>query len=168
MNPYLPDFPEMSSGRDWLHLMLSHLASPVTALSMIRRSAPENIGLFDPEFGGSTDIDMWIHLCEVGDVEYVNELLLFVRGRGPDHPYTGMNGQILDEVIRTHRKHLRLHYGGAAYVYWKLRRELEIDFSLLFSFLNSFRHRRWDDIRRGRKYLRSTGVCLSRVAGWLL
>jgi hypothetical protein len=75
---------------------------------------------------------------------------------------------MVDEVIRAHRKHLRLTYRGWEYLYWMIRREIDIDLSLLIEFLNSFRHRRWQDVERGREYLRQHGVLLSKIAGWVL
>jgi len=161
-------YPEVSLGEDWLRFMLRRLASPVTALSMIRRSVLEEAGLFDPEFGACSDVDMWLRLCGVGDVGYVNELLLLVRGREPGHPYDGVNWVIRDEVVRAHRKHLRQYYHGWRYAYWRGRREIGIDVSLLVDYLNSVRHRRWDDVRLGRRYLRRRGLLLSRLAAWVL
>lgn len=161
-------YPEVSPGEEWLRFMLSRLASPVTGMSMIRRSALELAGLFDPEFGACSDVEMWLRLCAVGDVGYVNELLLLIRGREPGHPYGGVNWTILDEVVRAHRKHLRRYYCGWRYAYWKCRREIGIDVSLLVDYLNSMRHRRWDDVRRGRLYLRRNGPLLSRLAAWVL
>jgi hypothetical protein len=148
--------------------MLHQLASPVTGLSMIRRSALDRVGLFDPEFGACSDIDMWLRLCAVGDVGYVNELLLLLRGREPGHEYAGVNWELTDQVVRVHRKHLRLCFRGLAYVYWRLRRNLEIDTSFLIDFLNSMRHARWAEVERGREYLRRHGIFLSKLAGWLL
>jgi glycosyltransferase involved in cell wall biosynthesis len=173
MNP-LPDclfvcgYPEVSPGAGWLKFMLARLASPVTGLSMIRRKALDEVGLFDPDFGACSDIDMWMRLCAVGDVGYVNELLLYLRGREPDHPYAGFNWRISDEVIRIHRKHLKLVYWGPAYLYWRARREWEIDVSLAFSYLNSFRHKRNKDVEEGRRYLRRNGVVFSRLLAWLM
>jgi len=164
---FVMGYPEVSSGQAWRKRMLKRLASPVTALSMIRRAALEQNGLFDLEFGASSDIDLWMRLCTIGDVGYVNELLLFVRGRGPDHPYTG-NWDITDQVIRTHRKHLKLTFHGLEYWAHKLTREWEIDCSLTFDYLNSIRHRRWRDRDNGRVYLRKHGVLFSRVLAHLL
>ncbi|NWG33070.1 MAG: glycosyltransferase family 2 protein [Chloroflexi bacterium] len=160
-------YPEVSDGRMWRRRMLSRLASPVTGLSMIRRSALETVGLFDPEFGACSDIDMWMRLCAIGDVGYVNELLLYVRGREPGHAYAGMNWDITDQVIRTHRKHLPLAYQGWQYVFWKIRRETEIEISLLMNYLNSIRHGWKDAVRNGNRYLSSRGGIFSRFAAIL-
>ncbi len=173
MNP-LPEcnfvcgYPEVSAGRPWLKKMLRGLASPVTALSMIRKTALDKVGLFDPSFGASCDVELWMRLCSVGDVGYVNELLVYVRWREPDHPYGGVNWRIFDEIIRIHRKHLKLFYRGPAYFYWRVRRECEIDVSLAVSYLNSFRHRRKGDIEQGREYLRRNGILVSRLAAWVI
>ena len=165
---FVCNYPEVSDGKVWRRMMLSRLDSPVTALSMIRRSSLEKIGLFDPEFAACSDIDMWLRLCAVGDVGYVNELLLYVRGREPGHHYGGVNWAIQDQVIRAHRKHLPLTYNNRMYMYWKIRCEMQIDLSLLINYLNSMRHKRWKDVKNGRVYLREHGPFLSRIASWFL
>jgi len=173
MNPlpaclFVCGYPEVTPGARWLKFMLSRLDSPVTGLSMIRRTALDQVGLFDPAFGVCSDVDMWMRLCAVGDVGYVNELLLYLRGREPEHPYAGFNWRISDEVVRIHRKHLKRFYSGPAYLYWRARGEWEIDVSLAVSYLNSFRHRRKKDIEEGRRYLRRNGVLVSRLLAWLI
>src|SRR5258706_3173796 len=160
---FVCNYPEVSDGQVWRRKMLSRLASPVTGLSMIRRSAIEQIGLFDPDFAECSDIDMWLRLCAVGDVGYVNELLLYVRGREPGHPYGGVNWRIADQVIRAHRKHLPLTYSRSMYMFHKVRKELQIDCSLSFDYLNSIRHGWMDAARRGKSYLRSNGGPISNV-----
>lgn len=165
---FVMNYPEVSDGLSWRRLMLSRMASPVTGLSMIRRKALEHIGLFDPEFGACSDLDMWLRLCTIGDVGYVRELLLYIRGREPNHPYSGVNWDITDEVIRIHRKHLRLAYHGLEYVYWKLRREINIDLNLSFDYLNCIRHRRSRDYDNGRLYLRKHGGVFSKGVAYLL
>lgn len=161
-------YPEVSNGLIWKKIMLTRLASPMIGLSMIRRSALEQLGLFDPDFGASSDIDMWMRLCEIGDVGYVNELLIYLRGRDPNHPYARLNWDLIDQVIRTHRKHLPRVYQGLPYIYWKVRRELGIDMTLLVDYLNCFRHRWWEEVDKGRIYLRAHGGALSRTAAYLL
>ena len=169
MNPYLPDFPELTKGDVWLKMMLRHLPSAVSGLSMIRRSALEKFGLFDPEYGACSDVDMWMRLSAVGDVGFKREVLFLSRGREPGHPYGGViNWEIQDEVIRAHLKHPREFYAGLQYVYRKFRRETEIDFSLLTAYFNCFRWRQWDTLKKGRTYLRKEGVFFSRLAGWFL
>jgi glycosyltransferase involved in cell wall biosynthesis len=161
-------YPEITKGLPWKKRMLAQLASPVTGLNMIRRSAFEKIGLFDPEFGVSSDIDMWMRLCEIGDVGYVNELLLYVRGRDPTGPLTGINWELVDQVIRTHRKHLPRVYQGWSYIYWKSRREIEIEITLVINYLNSHRHHWQKDIENGRQYLRAHGGIFSKGITYLL
>jgi len=168
MNPYLPNFPELIKGDVWLKFMLMQLACPVSGMSMIRGSALKEFGSFDPEYGACSDVDMWMRLSAVGDVGFKREVLMLQRGRGPGHPYGGViNWKIQDEVIRAHRKHLRQVYSGWRYVYWKFRREIEIDLSLLKSYFLCFRRGEWGKLKEGRAYLRQEGVFFSRFTGWL-
>jgi len=160
-------YPEVSDGPRWLRMMLARHDSPVPALSMIRRTALEQMGLFDPAFGITTDVEMWMRLAAVGDVGYVNELLLLVRERDPDHPYSG-NWQIQHEILAAHRKHLRVAYRGVGYAYHRLLYAMQSDVRLLTIYLNGFRHRNWPMVRNGRVFLRQHGVFLSRAAAWIL
>lgn len=160
---FVCNYPEVSDGEAWRRRMLSRLASPVTGLSMIRRSALEQVGLFDPEFGACSDIDMWLRLCAVGDVGYVNELLLYVRGREPGHAYSGVNWEITDQVIRAHRKHLPFSYCGAPRLFHKMWMELQIDSGLTIDYLNCIRHGWKDAVNLGKDYLGRHGGLFSKT-----
>jgi glycosyltransferase involved in cell wall biosynthesis len=155
-------YPEVTPGAEWRRFMLGRLASPVTALSMIRRSALEAAGLFDPEFGAVSDVEMWLRLCGHGDVGYVNELLLYIRGRDPHHPYRGAAWELTAQVIRAHRKYLPVTYQGGRLAVMRARKDLAVDVALARDFLNSVRHRRWRDVDEGRRYLDEYGGWISR------
>jgi glycosyltransferase involved in cell wall biosynthesis len=155
-------YPEVTPGAAWRRFMLSRLDSPVTGLSMIRRSALEAAGLFDPEFGAVSDVEMWLRLCGHGDVGYVNELLLYVRGRDPGHPYGGSAWELTAQVIRAHRRYLPAAYAGGRLVAARWRKDVAIDVALARDFLNSVRHRRWREVDEGRRYLDQYGGWLSR------
>ncbi|HEY2991265.1 MAG TPA: glycosyltransferase family A protein [Methylomirabilota bacterium] len=169
---FVCNYPEVTAGPDWRRFMLGRLDSPVTALSMIRRSALERSGLFDPDFGAVSDVEMWLRLCAYGDVGYVNERLLYVRGRDARHPYSGAAWELTAQVIRAHRQHLPAAYAGGHLAIMRLRKEIAIDVALARDFLNSARHRRWAEVEAGRAYLRQHGGWLSRGvalgASWLV
>lgn len=164
---FICGYPEVSDGETWRRMMLSRNDSPVPALTMIRRSALERAGLFDPDFGVTTDVEMWLRLAGIGDVGYVNELLIQMLARDSDHPYAGVNWKIKDEVIRAHRKYLKICYQGVGHIYHRNRYELLTDFQLLISYLYSIRHGHQDAVKTGRAYLRQNGVFLSRAIAWL-
>jgi glycosyltransferase involved in cell wall biosynthesis len=161
-------YPEVSDGLAWRKRMLRSLASPVTALCMVRRSALDQVGPLDPSFGACCDVDLWMRLCAVGDVGYVNELLLLVRGREPGHPYGGVNWTLTDQVVRIHQRHMAVAYPGPLHAVRRFWRRLEIDFSLSFDYLNSARHRRWAEVSTGRRYLRRHGFLVSKVISAIL
>jgi GT2 family glycosyltransferase len=55
--------------------------SPVWGTVMGRRSAYLQVGLFDPRFGFTSDVDMWLRLAEHFDVAYVSEPLIVLPCR---------------------------------------------------------------------------------------
>lgn len=165
---FISGYPEVCDGKVWQRMMLARNDSPVPALSMIRRRALEQVGLFDPHFGIATDVEMWLRLSGIGDVGYVNKLLLKVRTREPDHPYAGVNWRIKDEVIRAHRKYLKACYQGARYFYHRGRYELMTDYELLISYIYCLYHGHNDSVSQGRTYLRRHGLFASRIIAWFL
>jgi glycosyltransferase involved in cell wall biosynthesis len=103
---YVPDYPELSQGRPFLveHL-LPGIASPVTALSMIRRSILKD-GFLNPAYGGCADVELWMRLSTLGDVAYVKAPLIHVRERSSDSVYF-QNAYVLSELaIRAKRSYL--------------------------------------------------------------
>ena len=55
--------------------------SPVWGTVMARRSAYEEVGLFDDRFGFCSDVDMWMRLADRFHVAYINEPLISLPSR---------------------------------------------------------------------------------------
>lgn len=73
------DLPEVFSGSRLLeevYFRRWRFGSPVWGTVMARRSAYEDVGLFDARFGFLADVDMWLRLAENYDVAYVAEPLI--------------------------------------------------------------------------------------------
>src|SRR5262249_506766 len=79
------DFTHLTPGSEWLKLILSTLACQVCALTVVRRTAHEKYGLYNPEFDFVSDVEMWMRLSVNGDVAYVREPLIQVRDREQGH-----------------------------------------------------------------------------------
>jgi glycosyltransferase involved in cell wall biosynthesis len=76
--------PPCHPGRDLLEhtfLRSALFLSPVWGTCMVRREAYDKVGLFDPRFGFWSDVDMWMRLCDVFDVAYVDEPLISLPSR---------------------------------------------------------------------------------------
>jgi len=115
------DFGELTTGIEWLKFMLSTPHCPVCALTLVRRSAHERYGLYNPRDGFITDIDMWMRLSIYGDVAYVHEPYLLLRERERDHHAHSNFAGITRAVARIHSRHLPVAYHGAERIRATLR-----------------------------------------------
>lgn len=70
--------------REYLYRTLS---SGPWGTVMARRSAYEAFGLFDPQFGFISDVEMWMRLSTKGKVGYVSEPLIELTPREKEHVY---------------------------------------------------------------------------------
>lgn len=83
---HIGNWPELSNGHDWLKFMLRNVHCPVCALTVVRRSAHKKYGLYDPDYGFISDVEMWMRLSLYGDVAYLAEPLIEVREREHKNP----------------------------------------------------------------------------------
>lgn len=164
---YLNAYPEVTAGREWARFMLSRYDCPVCACSLVRRSAYERHGLYDPDFGFVADIDLWLRLSLRGDVAYVPEVLISLREREPGHEYRKINWTAVDALLRMHRKHCSLVLPG-----WKnsMRLALRTERFLIVSYLACLKRSRFAGAarREGKEFLRRKGGVLSRLTAAIL
>lgn len=76
---------ELIPGRTLMMDCIERQSCPVSAIVMIRRSALDEIGEFDQRFGFISDVDMSMRLAALYDVACVQEPLVGIRTREPDH-----------------------------------------------------------------------------------
>jgi glycosyltransferase involved in cell wall biosynthesis len=105
-------WPELTSGRTWLEFMLSRWDCPVCALTVVRRSAHEQFGLYNSTYGFIADVEMWMRLSAHGDVAYVQDPLIQVRTREADHFAHQKFAAIWLTAASIHRRYLKLAYTG--------------------------------------------------------
>jgi glycosyltransferase involved in cell wall biosynthesis len=115
------DFAELTTGTEWLKFMLSTPHCPVCALTLVRRSAHERYGVYNPADGFITDVDMWMRLSTYGDVAYVREPYLLLRERERDHHANSNFADITRSVARIHSRYIPVAYQGAERVRAMLR-----------------------------------------------
>ncbi|MGO9119725.1 MAG: glycosyltransferase family 2 protein [Desulfomonilaceae bacterium] len=84
---------ELIPGRRLIEDILKAGASPVWGTVMVRRSAYEEVGEFDAQFGHLADVDMWLRLATRYDVAHVPEPLIAIRQREKNHPWINMKWQ---------------------------------------------------------------------------
>jgi glycosyltransferase involved in cell wall biosynthesis len=76
------DFDAVTEGRSFLRDQIN--GSCVTAATaMVRRTAYETVGLFDPSYGLPADVEMWLRLAEGNQVGYLREPQALILARGP-------------------------------------------------------------------------------------
>ena len=103
---YIYDYPELASGKEFLtrHL-LRGIDSPVTAISMVRRSSLDGTFL-KPRFGGCADVELWMRLSLVGDVAYTPRPLLRLRERDRSSVYFHRLHELTDRVLDAKQSYL--------------------------------------------------------------
>lgn len=104
---YIPDYPELSKGQEFLEQhLLPGIASPITGMTLIRRSALEGRYL-DPRFGPCADVELWLRLCRVGDVAYVKRPLLKLRERDASSEFFHRSVELAQLPLSAKRLYLR-------------------------------------------------------------
>lgn len=102
---HVGNWPELTTGRAWLQTMLSSFACPVCALTMVRRSAHEQYGLYNSAYGFISDVEMWMRLSLYGDVAFAARPLVRVRNREEGHEATVSPWPIYATTFAIHRRY---------------------------------------------------------------
>ncbi|PYV89696.1 MAG: hypothetical protein DMG05_13040 [Acidobacteria bacterium] len=163
---YIGNYPLLAHGPSWLSFMLGRFDCPVCANSMVRRSAYEQHGLYDPAFGLLADVEMWMRLSLHGDVGYIPQPLIQVRAREQDHEYSGINWTVVDIVLRIQRLYHEHAFTGW-YRWWRwMRLEARAERYVLAQYLVSICKKDRRAHEEGRRYLKNSGMLLSRIIAW--
>jgi glycosyltransferase involved in cell wall biosynthesis len=80
-------FKDIEHGFSLRKYLYDTLSSAPWGTVMVRKSAYEKEGLFDPEFGFISDVEMWMRLSKSGDFGYINEPLIDLTPRERTHKY---------------------------------------------------------------------------------
>jgi glycosyltransferase involved in cell wall biosynthesis len=104
------DWPELTPGHEWLRFMLRRFSCPVCALTLVRRSAHEQFGLYDPQYWFISDVEMWMRLSAHGDVAYVREPVIDVRVSESGHAERSRWAELLRTNAAIHWKYWPLAY----------------------------------------------------------
>ena len=88
------------NGRELLEHMLLRFDSPIFGITMVRRSALDNVGEFDSQFPRITDVDMWLRILARYDAVYIKKPLIDVMPREEGHENSGgPNWSIARQVV---------------------------------------------------------------------
>jgi glycosyltransferase involved in cell wall biosynthesis len=78
--------PPCMPGRDFLlRFFVTQWGSPIFGTVMARRACYQAVGPFDPHYSMNSDVEMWSRLASKFDVAYVDEPLITITPREPDH-----------------------------------------------------------------------------------
>jgi len=165
---WVQELPELTDGERWVHRMLENFSSPVTANSMVRRSAHERFGLYDPDYGFVADVEMWMRLSRRGDVAYLAEPLLRLRARETDHEFTGASWPLIGLLLRIQRRYHREVFHGWYGLWRRLRLWVRTERLLLRRYFGCIVRREHEARAEGRRCLRASGAPLARIAAWAL
>lgn len=103
---------EMTSGRQIFENILWKWDCPICALTMVRKRCYESVGLYDPQFGFISDVDMWMRLSLSYDVGYIAKPLITCLERETDHLYARFNWELPCLNVKTHMVNLKRCYAG--------------------------------------------------------
>jgi glycosyltransferase involved in cell wall biosynthesis len=133
---HVAEWPPLTAGKDWLRFMLQTLHSPVCALTLVRRQAHQEYGLYDSAYGLVADVELWLRLATHGDVAYLATPLIRVREREANHWAKEQGSQHIKSVAAAQRRHVS-HAGGSLRV---LTRRLRIEANLARALLRNRVH----------------------------
>jgi glycosyltransferase involved in cell wall biosynthesis len=138
--------PDCLSGAEFLRrFFVSQWGSPVFGTVMARKSAYDAVGPFDARYSMNSDIEMWVRLASRFEVAYVNEPLITITPREPDHILAQHYLWELAVDVRVKRMALRM---VAPHDWWaRLVFELRARSHYAFNALPPLRHGRWGDVR---------------------
>lgn len=136
---HVPMSQELVPSHQLLHRLIMYSDCPVCASSVvIRRTALEQVGLFDPEFGFSGDLDLYIRLALIGDAAFISEPMVRVRAWTSAERSTKANWQYVvnNRAIRL-RACDRLFPGRSLKgTVWRARLRLLYDYVILIKSLS--------------------------------
>jgi glycosyltransferase involved in cell wall biosynthesis len=164
---YVGDYPARSDGVQWARYMVTRFDSPVCANTMVPRSVYEQAGLYDPDFGFVSDVEMWLRLALAGDVGYIARPLIGVREREPGHEYFSMRWEVTDTMVRMLRLYHTRAFSGAAGGLRSALFRARVEAHLLRGYLSALKRRDWADGRRARAYFRRSPTIVCRAVGYL-
>lgn len=99
-------FPSVTPGLEFLRRqLLPRLDSCIGVFTMIRHNALQGTYLA-PEVGGCADVELWHRLCLAGDVGYIPDPLIHVRGRDPLSQFFLAEADLTARLLRAKARYL--------------------------------------------------------------
>jgi glycosyltransferase involved in cell wall biosynthesis len=145
-------------------------SSCVWGTVMARKSIYSRSGQFNPRYGFISDVDMWLRLARDHDIAYVNEPLLSLTPREPNHPYAFVHWRlffwnlgIYVTNLKAYEKRIPEEVAEFLSDYHSHQRRL-----WLYNFALCLKHRRWDRVKEGLAIWRDADDPWLRAVGTLL
>ena len=160
-------YPSLIPGPDLEVRLLSRWDSCVFGTVMARREAYNKVGLFDPQFGNFSDVDMWLRIAREYDVAYVDEPLMDLMPRDPTRFYAFIDWQVLFWIMGIHTVNLKRSQRIPKVLINKLMKKFSSRARtlLLRSMLICMKNRRWDRMKEGLAIWRDSEDCFLRFIG---
>jgi glycosyltransferase involved in cell wall biosynthesis len=164
---FVGDYPARSEGLQWARYMLSRFDSPVCANTMVPRRFYEQAGIYDPDFGFVSDVEMWLRLALAGKVAYIARPLIKVRQREAGHEYFSMRWDVTDAMVCILQLYHGRAFSGVARVLRSAVFRARVEAHLLRGYLSALKRRDWAERRRARAYFRRSPTIVCRAVGYL-
>lgn len=81
------EFKEVNEGVKLADYFFLNLSSGPWGTVMVRKYAYDTYGMFNPEFGFISDVEMWLRFAFYGKFCYISEPLISLTSRESNHPY---------------------------------------------------------------------------------
>ncbi len=146
---------EQTRGMQIFKELLRRWDCPICALTMVRRTCYDAIGLYDPQFGFISDVDMWMRLSMKYDVGYVATPLITCLEREKDHEFAKFNWHIPWNNVLIHEINLKRYCSQylPSSQYYKYRFPIKKELFLIKIMLYLFYKRDAENIFQGIQVL---------------
>ena len=127
------------------------VSSCVWGTVMVRASAYKKYGLFNPEFGFISDVEMWLRLIKNNKAVYLNEPLITLTPREKDHPYAFPHWKNLYWTFSMYRFELENYHDvlPEEVEYFKERYPKLLRKTFIHSMLVLIKHKKWERVKEG-------------------
>lgn len=127
------------------------LSSSVWGTCMVRAEAYKKYGLFNPEYGFISDVEMWLRLSRYEEYTYIHEPLITLTPREPDHIYFYPHWRLLYWLFAIYKKMLELYKDviPTEVEYYRNDYKKLLRKNYILTMLGLIKHKKWERVGEG-------------------
>lgn len=146
------------------------LSSSVWGTCMVRSEAYKKYGLFNPEYGFISDVEMWLKLARYEGYVYIHEPLITLTPREPDHIYAYVHWRLIYWLFAIYKKMLELYKDvlPEEVNYYKKNYRRRIRKEFILAMLVLIKHKKWKRIKEGFAIWKDSHDKILKFFGFIL